>query len=218
MESKNTGIFFLKLSAPLFIVLVFSCLAFPKAESFITLNFYHSSSLNSFFEIYTYLGDGLFPTVLAVLLLIWRKYELGIKVLSSFLLSGLVAQILKAIFHAPRPKAFLANGTYPYFIDGVTHSGLTSFPSGHSTTAFALAATLAFNTQSKYKTLAYFLLATLTLYSRIYLGQHFLEDTTAGVFIGTSTAIGVEYLSKRVKFRLPKKSSRINNEPITIEF
>jgi membrane-associated phospholipid phosphatase len=192
---------------------------FPKTSSFVALNFYHTDVLNRVFMAITFLGDGIFPLIVAVIAFFWKKNDLAIKILFSFLASGLIAQVLKALFHAPRPKAFFSMMHYPYqnFIEGVTHSGMNSFPSGHTTTVFALAATLAFNSSCKYRCLIYFILATLTLYSRIYLGQHFMEDTAAGLFIGISIALLGEWLAKRIHLRMPARKRNIQHESFGID-
>lgn len=219
MSAKNTGSRFLQLTIPLFSILFGASLLFTKTESFVALNTIHSEVLNRVFITITFMGDGLFPLLVTVIALMLKKYDLGIKVFISFLASGLTAQLLKSIFHAPRPMALLTSihYHYPYFINGITHSGLNSFPSGHTTTVFALAATLAFNTSCKYRCIIYFTLATLTLYSRIYLGQHFLEDTAAGLFIGTAIAFLGEALYKRFNFKVPVRKPHPHHELLSID-
>ena len=83
---------------------------------------------------------------------------------------------------------------YSYFIDGVTHIGFASFPSGHTTSVFALATLLAiFDGNKKWNSL-YLLAAVAVGYSRIYLGQHFLGDVLVGSLIGVVTAVGIHWL------------------------
>jgi membrane-associated phospholipid phosphatase len=109
--------------------------------------------------------------------------------LVAFLLSGIVSQLFKHIIQAPRPKAAMEPGIYHDFIEGVTHSGLNSFPSGHTTTVFAMAAILAFHAKHQSFTVFYLLMAIAVGYSRIYLGQHFAEDVVAGAIIGVATGL-----------------------------
>jgi membrane-associated phospholipid phosphatase len=116
-------------------------------------------------------------------------------VLISFLLSALLAQILKNVFSMPRPwEVFEHGGKYAYFIDGVTRRGFSSFPSGHSTTVFALATMLAIFEKNKKWNVVYVLIAVAVGYSRIYLGQHFLTDVLMGSFLGVMTAVIVHWL------------------------
>src|ERR1700744_1502277 len=114
-----------------------------KAESFVDLNPYHRSTLDTVFVWITFLGDGTFTVIVFVILLIRRHWSQATQVIGAFLLSALVAQILKSLFSMPRPRQFFAPGVYPYFIDGVTHLGYASFPSGHTTSIFALATLMA---------------------------------------------------------------------------
>jgi membrane-associated phospholipid phosphatase len=219
MTARNTGSTFLQLTIPLFILLVVCSLAVQKTNSFIFLNSFHSDQLNLVFRCISFLGDGLFPLILAILFFLLQQKMLAAKILFSFLASGILAQVLKAFFHAPRPKALFDSMhlPYQYFIDGVTHSGMNSFPSGHTTTVFALATTLACNTSCRYRCAIFFILATLTLYSRIYLGQHFVEDTAAGLFIGTGVAFFGEWLAGRLRFPISNRSVTAADKSMRIE-
>ena len=114
--------------------------------------------------------------------------------MGAFLLSALIAQILKNLFSMPRPKQFFPPGYYPYFIKGVTGIGFASFPSGHTTSIFALATMLAIFSRRRNTKIACLLGAVLVGYSRIYLGQHFLGDVLTGSCIGTITAVLVHWL------------------------
>ena len=114
-----------------------------RQTSFIDLNPYHRSVLDTFFVYLTFLGDGLFAIIICLIYLLLRRWSRACQLISAFLVSALLAQILKNIFSMPRPKQFFPPGQYPYFIDGVTHIGFASFPSGHSTSIFALATLLA---------------------------------------------------------------------------
>jgi membrane-associated phospholipid phosphatase len=165
-----------------------------KAESFFLLNPWHRSALDTFFVNFTYLGDGLFTVVVFALFLCLRRYSQASQVIVAFLLSALVAQLLKNAFSMPRPKEFFNHGQYAYFIDGVTHTGFASFPSGHSTTIFALATLLALFEKNKKWNFVYLLGAIAVGYSRIYLGQHFLGDVLVGSLIGVLLAVLVHWL------------------------
>lgn len=160
------------------------CSLYSKATCFINLNAVHTTSLNAFFTWYTMLGDGCVAIVLFVALLCCRRYLQGVHVIVAFLLSGMAAQIIKRLTHMPRPRAFLQPEQYNRFVEGVMHGGWTSFPSGHTATAFAVATILALYARNKWISLLYLLLAISVGYSRIYLGQHFLEDVLAGSIVG----------------------------------
>jgi membrane-associated phospholipid phosphatase len=165
-----------------------------KAASFVYLNPYHRTPLDIFFINFTYLGDGLFVLAVFLLLMYLKRYAQGFQLLTAFLLSALLAQILKSIFSMPRPKQFFNPGVYDYFISGVTHTGFSSFPSGHSTSVFTLATLLALFEKNKKWNVAYLVGAVAVGYSRIYLGQHFLNDVLFGSFIGVFASVLVHWL------------------------
>jgi membrane-associated phospholipid phosphatase len=175
-----------------------------KATSFIYLNPYHRNVLDTFFIYLTFLGDGLFAVMVIVLYLLMRRWSPALQLLTAFLLSALVAQVLKSFFSMPRPKQFFTPGQYAYFIAGVTHTGFASFPSGHSTSIFALVTLLALFEKNKKANVAYLLVAVAVGYSRIYLGQHFLGDVLMGSFIGVTMAVLVYWLFPK---KLPSRRS-----------
>jgi undecaprenyl-diphosphatase len=119
----------------------------------------------------------------AGLLVVWRLAASGRK-RAAVLLAGTVlgsealTQILKLVFHRPRPEAFF----------GLPNPEMYSFPSGHAITSCCfwgvLAAILAARSRSLWVkaglwTLAS-VLAALVGFSRVYLGVHYPTDVLAG--------------------------------------
>jgi membrane-associated phospholipid phosphatase len=181
----------------LLMVMMFVMLtSYSKADSFIILNAYHSRALDHFFIVYTNAGDGLFSIGIAVILFFFRRFLAGIEIIVAFLLSGAIVQLLKYIFPMPRPSVFLANAHYSHFIENVTLTGHASFPSGHSASAFALATLLSLFDNNKRRSYWYLLAAALVAYSRIYLGQHFLQDVYWGSIDGFISALIVWRVSR----------------------
>jgi membrane-associated phospholipid phosphatase len=144
-----------------------------------------------FFSLSTYLGDGLFVIPLGLIAL-YYSYEKGILILVGFAISGILVQISKQyIFRdSYRPSRVLAD-VLPWLhtVAGVTTYQNASFPSGHTTSAFALFATLAFFSNSSYVKMLCLVPAIMVAYSRMYLLQHFLLDVHVGALLGTTTAI-----------------------------
>jgi undecaprenyl-diphosphatase len=62
-----------------------------------------------------------------------------------------------------------------------------SFPSGHTTTAFAGATVL--SALAPRWTVGFFVLAAAIAYSRLYVGVHFPLDVAGGIVIGVATAL-----------------------------
>jgi membrane-associated phospholipid phosphatase len=164
-----------------------------KAAAFIDLNPYHRSLLDTLFIWVTFIGDGRFAILICLIYLVLRRWSRACQLIAAFLASALVAQILKNLFSMPRPKQFFPVGEYTYFIDGVTHIGFASFPSGHTTSVFAMATLLAIFDSNKKNNVFYLLAAVAVGYSRLYLGQHFLGDVLVGSFIGLLTAVGIHW-------------------------
>jgi membrane-associated phospholipid phosphatase len=166
---------------------------------FFQLNAFHCEQLDIFFNQCTWLGDGVFSIIVFVILLLLQRLNLAVQVITGYLFSGILAQIAKHFLHAPRPHTIIASTEYHYFIEGVTHTGMSSFPSGHTTSIFALAVLMALNTPNKRMIPAFVIPAILTGYSRIYLGEHFLLDVTAGALLGTLSAVLVYWRLYNVK-------------------
>ena len=180
---------------------------YSKAEGFILLNPYHTDFLNFIFIPLTYLGDGFFCVAVGLLLFILKKRFLSLMVLSSYAISGIIAQILKGYIVEARPAVYLKDSTYQYFIENVTLHNFHAFPSGHSASAFALAAVLSFSVKNKKYSMLFLAGAILVGYSRIYLAQHFIDDVLAGALIGIMSAIFCWIFLEKLfrKLLLPKK-------------
>jgi membrane-associated phospholipid phosphatase len=192
-----------------FVGFTFFLAYYGKAKSFILLNPYHSKWLDLFVSKFTFLGDGLFVVILAIILFFTLKTQrLSILILISYIVSGLLAQLLKHSFNAPRPKVFFEPNAYQHFIDGVSIANFESFPSGHTTSAFALAFMLAHSTNKKSFKIILLLLAIAAGYSRIYLGQHFLTDVLFGALLGTFISVLTVYFSNKVAYRKPLRFGR----------
>ncbi len=163
-----------------------------KINCFLILNSMHTKWLDIIFINLTFLGDGLFSAIAAALVFfLWKLHRLSIHIIVAYLVSGLTAQLLKRLFMAPRPRQIITASMYQSFIEGITGVGWDSFPSGHTTSVFALATILALHINKKNWGLFFLIMAILVGYSRIYLGQHFLQDVVAGAILGTGMGVVV---------------------------
>lgn len=172
-----------------FLASVFVLLFLSKADGFYLLNTYHSNFLTIIFIWFTYFGDGFFCVATGILLFVFKKRFLSLMVLSSYAISGIIAQALKYGIVEARPAVYLRDSSYRYFIDKVTLHNLSAFPSGHAASAFALAAVLSFALKNKNYSILFLAWAILVGYSRIYLAQHFPDDVLAGAVIGLISAV-----------------------------
>ncbi len=112
----------------------------------------------------------------------WFSFEKSCHVAVSVLLSALLVNILKYLINRPRP--FIV---YP-FLEKMVGGGSPSFPSGHTSDAFALATSLSLAWPRWYIIIPSYLWATLVGYSRMSLGVHYPSDVLAGAIIGIGSA------------------------------
>jgi membrane-associated phospholipid phosphatase len=165
---------------------------YGKKPLHLYFNHLNSPFQDIFFKYFTNFGDGWFAIGILIVLLFFiniRKIVIG---LAAFLISGLVSQILKKVFfsdHLRPSKCFSPDQLH--YVEGVALHSYNSFPSGHSTTAFAIFLFLAFVFKNKFYQVIFVIIACLTAYSRVYLSQHFFEDVAVGGIIG----IGSFFLS-----------------------
>ena len=168
-----------------------------KEQVFLRLNHQHTYTADMILKYFTYIGDGIFMVGLGLLLLLLRMRKLGVLLLLSFLLSGLLAQSIKRIEERPRPGLHFQNPEIIHRVDDVLLKGKNSFPSGHTTTAFATFSLLAFASRNKFVQFLYFAIAVTVGYSRIYLGQHFAEDVLMGAAVGFLSSYFLTWLLRK---------------------
>lgn len=134
------------------------------------------------------LGGGMNPVMLVAFLLVagiayveqrWVGYALGMAI--SGLAAGTFAQIVKHLVGRARPELWLGPMHY-------APGSSTSFPSGHTVGAFALAGVLIFGSRSHGVRLLAFTLAAGVGLSRILAFRHWTSDVIASAVIGLVTA------------------------------
>jgi membrane-associated phospholipid phosphatase len=158
-----------------------------------------------FFKYITYIGDGFFTTAV-VLAFLFHKLKNSLLIASTYAISSIIAQIIKVIVAAPRPKLYF-KGIYDlHFVQGVDEHSMFSFPSGHSASTCALVLSLTMLTDKRYLQIFLLVLGMLTAYSRIYLSQHFLIDVVAGTFIGVSVVLVYSMYHDKIQGAWTEKS------------
>lgn len=160
------------------------------------VNIRNSPFADTLFPYITYLGDGATYVILCLILLIYNR-PIGFMAFASFALSSLTSLFLKTIVfpNSLRPLKFFEHSTFEYhIIKELDIYSYNSFPSGHTTTAFAMFSLLAILDDQKGRGVIFLLLAMLAGYSRVYLFQHFVEDVYAGSLVGTMSTVIVYLL------------------------
>lgn len=160
-----------------------------KSDIHIVINSLVGNRLvDTFFKYITYVGDGVFVVILALMLLFVRSMRQGLYILLSYATASLFTTILKRVFFDDVNRPFFV---FTYFrheklnmVEGAEVLIHNSFPSGHSTAAFALFFSLIFTTDKPGLKWLYLTLALLVAFSRTYLSQHWLIDIYVGSVIG----------------------------------
>jgi membrane-associated phospholipid phosphatase len=150
------------------------------------VNSHHHSALDFIFKNLTHLGDGLFAAVVCGIILAFYRTYFWSSIFCVYV-PAIITQILKRLVFANhlRPAAKMSAYTQLHYVEGITIHTQNSFPSGHSTGAFALFLFLALLIPNKKLGIVFLSLALLAAFTRVYLLQHFFED----VFLGSVIAV-----------------------------
>lgn len=183
---------FISLSLILLVVLGLALLYIPQGELHLLLCDHHTHARDIFYRYYTRIAEW-FPYAVCIGLLLFSRIGNGVFASAAMLLSSLTTQLLKHIFNAPRPVTWFATHMPDVqlpLVEGVKMNYWYSFPSGHTTSFFALALVVSIVASHRWPKMAsyiqilLFVLAMLGGYSRIYLSQHFAGDVFAGILVG----------------------------------
>ncbi len=162
---------------------------------FLWMNRFAGTSADYFFAWPTHLATPVLYGMVLMFLLIWEREKPAGKILlvtAAGLSAGLVNSCLKALVDRPRPCAYFADAIasgkvelHPIFNTYFSRS----FPSGHTVTAFAVAAAL--NVLYPKKLWWLYGLAAYAGLTRVYVGAHFPSDVLAGALAGALTGFAV---------------------------
>lgn len=155
-----------------------------------------------FFSYVTQLGEEI-PYILAFFILFYfRNLREAIFIGLTGVVVTIVSFLLKSYFRHPRPRLFFEQKgvfsalDFPEWLH--INTGHTAFPSGHTISAFALYAIIAFFiTRKKIFAIFMLLFASSVGFSRIYLFQHFLKDVAFGAIIGVIIACFLYVISEK---------------------
>ncbi len=172
------GMYFLFLILGYFILLNIN-----KGDCVIYFNDMRGTYLDDVFRFFSSLGEGIQFAVFLIIAGVFRiKYLFN--GLMIYFIPGIVSQLMKNIFKIPRPKAFFEGSDLVTYVDGFELFSHNSFPSGHTTSGFAIFLFLSLITPYKPLGIFYFVMALLVGISRVYLVQHFLIDVYFGSMVG----------------------------------
>ena len=165
------------------------------------------SFFTPFFNFISFFGhDGIPLIIISLILLIFQKTRrFGAAMLLSLGIGALITNCaLKVLIARARPyseetKVFFNSDLYQklWMTVGQQVESDKSFPSGHTTAAFATM-TAVFLSGRKRITWIAFIFAILMAISRIYLVVHFASDVVAGIIVGILSGIIGTYLANKI--------------------
>jgi membrane-associated phospholipid phosphatase len=128
------------------------------------------------------------------------QYRTAIKSALSIGLASGLSGLTKLAVH--RTRAFV---DYPGYIIQRDHAGPNSFPSGHTTTAFATATSMSLSFPEWYVIAPSYVYAGFVAYSRMRLGMHYPTDVLTGAVFGTAIPLLVWKADKWIEKRRTRR-------------
>ena len=155
----------------------------------------------------TFFGDkGWFFIALGLVLLLFLKHrKTGVCILVAIVFGALFTNIiLKNAVQRPRPYT-VEEFKILWQAVGASSESEFSFPSGHTTAAFA-SATAFFLSKNKRYSWTMYIFAFVIAFSRIYLLVHYTTDVLAGIIAGTTAGIIAYFITKLIYKVIDKNS------------
>jgi undecaprenyl-diphosphatase len=174
---------------------------------FLTLNGIHSTISDHFMWLYSEQVVWIPASILILTILVYKKsWRNSLMILIAIVMvvvlcDQLSSGIIKPLFCRLRPTH------HPLFADKVTtvfnyRGGKYGFISSHAANAFGFATFIALIFRYTLLSWTIYFWATLTAYSRIYLGVHFISDVVPAVIVGITFGYLVYHLYRRVHKRV----------------
>ncbi len=153
-----------------------------QTTTFLLINRYTQILPDTLWTWFTFLGNGwgIFALCFPLLLVAPRLLCAGLLASS---IGGIISQILKHLLNLPRPSSILVPEDFYRIGEPLFYRAM---PSGHTLTAFSVAAGIYFATQKNKRGSIWwiFILASLSGISRNAVGAHWFTDVLAGCAIG----------------------------------
>ncbi|WP_394204463.1 phosphatase PAP2 family protein [Shewanella waksmanii] len=178
LVSVSTNHHALAMLLVLFVLHILTLRNATNVESFHALNQLGSYIPDWLLLSITDIGEGLTAGALMLICLIYRPHWL-FKVLAASALCMISVYCFKTYFDAPRPPALV---DVSHIVGRAEYE--RSFPSGHTTTAFAFAGVVWLMAKNWTTKCLILTLAFMVAFSRIAVGAHWPEDVAFGAILG----------------------------------
>jgi len=179
--------------------LVFS-IFIPDEVTLYALHSFMSPFFDYYFSMVNYWPEPITIIIVAVVYLLIKPYRFLVLLMNLIVIMPITFG-LKSLFEKSRPVqelgadlALVLSRDLSFFA-----ADSMSFPSGHSTSAFALAVFILYEPLIKHKgfTLGLFIIAASAAISRVYWGHHYLIDILGGAFLGTFLALIITGIAEK---------------------
>ena len=169
-----------------------------SSTDFMLLEWLHHNRIESldvilrwFSEVTTFVSLGLIVGIG-----IWSIYRKAgtrmiFQISVTLIVAGLCSFTLKSLI--PRERPFRSYET----IQKLGKGGSSSFPSGHTLEAFAMATAISLLFRKRKIQVPVIIWALLVGYSRMALGVHYPTDVLGGMVLGIILAMGIDFLFRR---------------------
>lgn len=185
-----------------------------QGDELIAINALRTDHLDRLFIAGTQLGE---PLAYVVVILVTMTFRLRTALFTALtgITVAIITGLLKVYFAEARPMRYFFDNfeatwhNLNLFEENMRNWGYSSFPSGHTASAFALYSFVCFNVRRPKIVISIlcFLLALQVGFSRMYLLYHFLRDVTAGAFLGLLIAVAMFFL----QWKLFPQSTTLND-------
>lgn len=174
---------------------------YGKVPLFLLMNTNLGTIGDFIFNYATYLADGVVWGVFLLFLFFKRRKDFLLGLL-TLIISTIIAQGIKryVLPNELRPTAAIKETSLIHLIQGVDVAEVGSFPSGHTTQAFAMFLLLCIFYNNKKMLWLGFIVALVAAYSRVYQAQHFPIDVAGGIIAAIiSVWLSIYVLAKAQK-------------------
>ncbi len=140
--------------------------------------------------------------------------KIAIELFQAAIYAEVVTGLLKIVIGRSRPYMNEGSGRFRPFSVNIDNN---SFPSGHSTSAFALSTVLSRHANSVALKIIAYVPAALTLFSRIYQDKHWVSDELVGAAVGFFVGNWVVDLHESKRHRINVKVTSVYPVGVSID-